>query len=519
MGKTIFLKRKFLIILGFMAIFLCSCQNDDFYEENKTSSKNIKVQRLKFSDLQKHPKVLERIETLTNRKGNYQARMVEMPQYNFTVDTDEIIFIEADTLISYTFRIYREDENGLLENLVLKPSENGNSYDAFLFQYDFSEEDVELYQNGQPISNQENKTQITYLPDFDETPLYNARYSSEGGPPSIELPSGCAWELIDYDYYSTSVPGGIYWEQIEYWQVNCGGGGSSGGDGSSSGSNNGGWTGNGNTGTSPGDGNSNGNQNGGGNGNGGTRSVSPIVTTPVGIDGAPSKKECAKIAKALNDYPDFKQKLLDLAAAAPTATNEKVIVLHKDGTDAEYTGQSGVVETPPNPDSKYTAMAHNHDGQNTYSVFSAGDFGLIGLIDVAYDKLDIDKFVSFLVTAKGTRYAFTINNKAKFRSFYEYIKMKRSDVPLSEYNQYLQILKQRQTVLDKYYLEDRPHPTHPLIKETSNNTSMDLLLFVKFLEEADMGISVFEVDENFENFKEVKKNPNDPTQVTKSNCK
>ncbi len=143
--------------------------------------------------------MLEKIETLTNRKGNYQARMVEIPQYNFTVDTDKIIFIEADMLLSYTFRIYRDDDNELLENLVLKPSENGSSYDAFLFQYDFSEEDIELYQNGQPIPNQQEKTQITYLPDFDETPLYNARVGENGAPP-FEAPSGCAWELIDYDF-------------------------------------------------------------------------------------------------------------------------------------------------------------------------------------------------------------------------------------------------------------------------------------------------------------------------------
>ncbi len=43
MKQLNFLKRKFLITLGLMAVFLHSCQYDDFYDQDKTSSKSIKV--------------------------------------------------------------------------------------------------------------------------------------------------------------------------------------------------------------------------------------------------------------------------------------------------------------------------------------------------------------------------------------------------------------------------------------------------------------------------------------------
>src|SRR5690606_28412951 len=100
--------------------------------------------------------------------------------------------------------------------------------------------------NGQLILNQQEKTQITYLPDFDETPLYNAR-AGENGEPPFAAPSGCAWELVETtDFEITWVDGVGYWSAINWWQLNCGGGGG-GSNSSGDGSSNGGWTGSGNS--------------------------------------------------------------------------------------------------------------------------------------------------------------------------------------------------------------------------------------------------------------------------------
>lgn len=489
-------------ILVFLVVF--GCKQDDFYHQSQNSKQEMKLQKVSLEDIMKKPEhkrfkesFIKFKEGVSLKSQNIQGRLVYNEEYRLYIDDENGVFIEKEGYRSYTFRIERPESDGKLENIVFVGNSN-EEFDARIVVYDITYEEFETLGEEEIMDRaveyfSYDSYQAEMLPGLDCTETWSYEVvSNNNGEVIPNTP------LFTYAWVLT----------VDcVWDTTPGTGG------------NGAWTGNGN-GDSSGNGNSNGNQNGGGgNNNGNNNTVSPLVTTPVGLDGAPSKKECTKIAKVLNDNPEFKQKLLDLAAEAPTATNEKAIVLHKDGTDAEYTGQSGMVEIPPDPSSKYTAMAHNHDGQNTYSVFSSGDFGLIGLVDVAYNKLDIDKFVSFLVTAKGTRYAFTINNKAKFRSFYEYIKMKRSDTPLSEYNTYVQMLKKIQTVLDKYYDERESHPVHPLIKETSTNTTMDLLLFVKFLEEADMGISIFEVDENFENFKEVKKNPNDPTQVSKSNCK
>lgn len=498
-------------------MFLQSCQNDDFQQDNHSQQNklNVKIEDKTLEKLMNDKKFSSAFCKISKQKykipNSVTAKTVMEDDYDFIISDDiSAKVITTESLISYTFHISRENDSlensNSFENLVVL-TDSLDTVRAYIIKYNLLSEPVYVNEHNSYIIDAEKEV----------TPI---TYNNSQAKISVIGSDGCTvlTLMCPYEHPHPAGAGCIAEDRGDlYWEADssgCGGGGG--------GSSSGGWTGSGNSdsGSSPGNGNSDGmTSGGGGNNNGNNNTVSPLVTTPVGLDGKPLKKECAKIAKVLNDFPDFKQKLLDLASEAPTATNEKVIVLHKDGTDAEYTGQSGIVPTPPNPSSKYTAMAHNHDGQNTYSVFSSGDFGFIGLVDVAYDKLDIDKFVSFLVTAKGTRYAFTINSKAKFRSFYEFVKWKRSDTPFPQVNQYLQMMKQRQEVLDKYFEFDKPHVTYPLIKETSTNTSMDLLLFVKFLEEADMGISVFEVDENFENFKEVKKNPNDPTQVTKSNCK
>lgn len=102
----------FLVVLG--------CKQDDFYyEEANTSSKNLKVQWLNHSDLEKHPKMLEKLETLINKKSNHNARMIEVPQYGFIVDTDYFVRIEDESRHGYTFRVYRDSLRTDLENLVL----------------------------------------------------------------------------------------------------------------------------------------------------------------------------------------------------------------------------------------------------------------------------------------------------------------------------------------------------------------------------------------------------------------
>ena len=504
---------KFFFLIGILFHF--SCEKEEIYEPKSENSKNLVVKHYKLSELKSKSIVYEKINNLakTKPKSNYLRRTVNVNDYGFSVETEDIMYIQDGDNYSYTFKIYRDTLTSLTENLVLKPKEDG-SFETYLVQYNYSEEDKQNYNNGLPIVNKHQKTQIQLLDNIDTNAFFR------GGGDLPPLPTGCCWELIDYEATINYDAG--TWEVIDYYQINCycsGGSGSGTGDSG----NTGGWSGSGNTdsGSNPSSGDTGGTS--GGNSTGSSSSSSdPLITAPVGLDGIGIKKECAKIFTVLKDSI-LKQKIVDLLNNVNTATEEKAVALHADGTKSEYIGSGGIVQIPPNPTSKYVAMAHNHDingnaGNGTYSIFSSGDLGLIALSDVVYNKIDMDKFVSFLVTSKGTRYAFTISNKTKFRNFYEFVKWKRDDITPNERYQFLLMAEKKQKILDKYFDYDKPHANYPFIKETNTNNDMDLLFFVNFLSEADIGVSIFEVDASLENFTEVKKDPNNPTTPTKSGC-
>ena len=247
-----------------------------------------------------------------------------------------------------------------------------------------------------------------------------------------------------------------------------------------------------------------------GSGNDGAVAVDPVL---------PSFKNtpCQKIMELLAAQPVFKQKLKALAPQAASATYEKAVVLYADNTTAEFDGANAKIDIPQNPAEKYVAMAHIHDavggGNGTYSVYSFGDTNWLGVTDVLYSKVNLDKFVSFLATADGTYYAFTINDKVKFRAAFNYLKYADPNITPEQRMEYLDIAKKKQEIYDKYYLEDKPHAIYPLIKENGADTEKDLENFISFIAEGNFGISILETDVNFETFSEVKKKTN-PSQTS-----
>lgn len=319
MKKSILTKGLFflLLLIGFFSFI--RCENDYIETTHKSLNDNkIIVKHYKLSELKNQPNVYNKINNLTSN-NNYASKIINFGQYGFSIETEDIVYIEDNGNYSYTFKINRDTITNLLENLVLKPKDNG-SFETYLFQYNFDEQDKQSYLNGTPIENKEQKTNILLLDDIDSNIFYKSgsQNQTEGVPGP--LPSGWCWEMIDYEVNIDYDAG--TWEVIEYYQiVKCGGGGSSSGNGD--GNNDGGWSGNGNTdgGNQPGDGNTNGTS-GSTSGNNDSE-TSPIITTPVGLDGAPvfEQNPCKQL-KALKK-PD-QENIKPIIDSLKTLVNEPV---------------------------------------------------------------------------------------------------------------------------------------------------------------------------------------------------
>lgn len=179
---------------------------------------------------------------------------------------------------------------------------------------------------------------------------------------------------------------------------------------------------------------------------------------------------------------------------------ESAVTMTVDGTIEEYVGteNNGQVDIPENPNSDYTAISHVHNQTTkpTYSVFSLSDLAKMAKIYKA-GYIRGGKFVAFISTGDDTHYALTISNATKFLEFFSYKKMYDLNITPEEREIATDKIIEINPLLEIYYLND-----NSLIKEKQNSTT-SLKLFMEFLDKANMGVTIFEADENFETFKEL----------------
>lgn len=304
---------KLFLLIGILFHF--SCEKEEIYEPKEENSRDLVVKHYKLSELKSKSTVYEKISKLaeTKAKSNYLGRTVNVNDYGFSVETEDIMYIQDGDNYSYTFKIYRDTLTSLTENLVLKPKNDG-SFETYLVQYNYAEEDKENYNNGLPVANKHQKTQIQLLDNIDTNVFFRGSGNQvEGGLPP--LPSGCCWELIDYEATIDYDAG--TWEVIDYYQINCNcGGGSGSGTGSGDGGNTGGWSGNGNTdgGSNPSSGNTGGTSGGVGSSGSSNSGVKPIITSPVGLDGEPIFEEdpCVQLKNITKPEQDNIKPVIDI---------------------------------------------------------------------------------------------------------------------------------------------------------------------------------------------------------------
>lgn len=150
-------------------IIISACQKDFLDEVQEESQKQnpppFTSRIVSTQEFQNNILLMENLSKFTSRKENtqLQSRDVYVTDYDFTIHTDVAKYIEyADGVLhSYTFAVFRENENGV-ENLVLALNGETGVYDAFLVQYVLSENQKEELLETEHISTSY-RTNVTSL--------------------------------------------------------------------------------------------------------------------------------------------------------------------------------------------------------------------------------------------------------------------------------------------------------------------------------------------------------------------
>lgn len=504
-----------IFLFGISAI-MSNCEKESLKIDKVIEKSAFDISKISLNDFKNKDKVFEKISSLMpkKKKNSLRNRMIYDSINDFYVDTDNVYLIQVEDYHWLTFPILREESISGVENLVLKYNVDSETYSAYLVYYDFSEEDIEILENSEYVSLIDKSTFIP-LDNFDSTEILN-----ETSREIHESPLGYCYIEVEQVSQATG------WTIIVQQEVPCNDGGGVNDGGNDDGND---WQWNDNQHDDENDGS----YNGGGNGTneGGENNTNlpdnlggAVVTLP---NMARPNRECKKIINLLSENPNYKQKLLDLSTTI-NQDHENAFGTYEDGSEFNISGNSNTIQVKlnDNPNSSYTSLAHTHfefidaDGNSikTYSIFSIGDLQFLAN-RAKENELNTRDFVAFLITGKGTRYALTIKSKTKFIGFFKYLdlynKALDNSISLDEFNiLHTYYINEAKPLLDKYY--DNDNPPAPIKVENTDNNKV-LLEFLKFMNEADLGISLFSVDANFENFEELSLN-SASTIIEKQNC-
>ncbi|MFT5212750.1 MAG: hypothetical protein ACI9WV_000463 [Patiriisocius sp.] len=191
------------------------------------------------------------------------------------------------------------------------------------------------------------------------------------------------------------------------------------------------------------------------------------------------KKECKKIKKIFDEYPLYKQKLIDLSGTVNQNHENGKFIDNSSSTVQDIPqGTGGKIDINLNPSSPYVTLAHTHDalgsGIGTYSVFSFSDLLVLSSL-AKKGKIKTNKFVAILITAKGTRYAITINNTTKFKNFFYNFEL--DTPPGGQIN--INKLREMGDLSEKYYNEKG------VITENNTDNNAVKIAFLQMLQNND----------------------------------
>jgi hypothetical protein len=495
-------KQKFKILLLFLlGILIYSCHYDDENINSKIpfkTNENFKLKKVFLKDYSKNTKLFNQIAKVESNRlrqiDNSTGKIVNSTDNSFSIDTEYATYIENENgQHSYTFKINRENPSYLLENLVLNSSDS-LGYQTFIVSYDISQQEYDNIAQG-ILVDFSNKITISNLVD---TNIVTNIFNKED---VVDIQTLCLTTSTVYGWCSYGLHNGDNMSEcnvqhtmsqttISSWEectisINIGGG-STGGTGDGGGS--------GNPNSNPDSTYDGSDPNIHGNGS--------VSTAPTLDDNPPKKDPCDKVKDLLALNPNIKTSLLQLNNQTSNTTEEGSFLLNNSSTVQNATvSSSGEVQftVPSNGVLIFMAHTHNSPSNSTYSVFSWED--LEGIAKFLKDgNIDATQFVTFLMTADGTRYAFTIDDTTSFLSFFAQI-----GDPLYSLENNIK----KATTMFKYYGQNNGiENTIPnaLIKVENTDLIKDEKNFLKIIKKNKIGITLFEVDSTFTNFEKVKLN-------------
>lgn len=449
------------LIVGIIILSMSSCTKDLYEDPIVQTARNIKIENVSLSKLDRSiaKPIEDRISLIKSAKpvpiadGRFE--------YNATlaiwIDTENGKLVTQDGKLYYTFQMYRESEEKL-ENIVFQQLDNGEVVNYFI-KYNITPEEYDI------LSTEERENITATL----QKNLYIDM--------SADFQCFTWWETI-------------YWDNCDPPKIKdmiphllCASGGGGGGGPTSPPGNPGGS----NPGTNPG---------GGGSG------TEPIGTTPVVCPGCPElediERECDKITKLIAQYPSLQAELASLQLqTAATVEHGRYILKGASVIGNPSANMSGAIDFPPNP-SKYVLWAHTHSSpaSSTYSVFSWADLVVLEQ-RIRENVISVNEFVFIVSTADGTNYAVTIKDISKFSKLFARFGDANFSQAVGEF---------RMSLMNKYFAdtENSPGNPNPIIVENGSDNIADEKAFLDFVAEGNMGLSMFEITDNFTTFTEVK---------------
>jgi len=194
---------KLGVLLFGIAIILNGCQKDDSISTELNKFPQLKVETLYNPDLTKNRNLYNKL-SLFKKKGdlnfgsNIQAREIYIEEYDFNIDDEVVKKITYGDYQSYTFSIFRSEDNGKVENLLLSEQPDG-SYKATIISYNLTEQEKTDIKEGIVPEN---------LPD--KTTVYSVEARTGGDPIRIDENGNCYF--VDQIWVEDGV---VYWTEVQ----------------------------------------------------------------------------------------------------------------------------------------------------------------------------------------------------------------------------------------------------------------------------------------------------------------
>lgn len=204
-----------------MTFVFFNCQKEDdtpIQQQIKELNKNLEILTLSGKDINKNARLMEGIDDVA--KMSLTNKQVDNETYGFTINTNFAKVIDDGTTRTYTFGVYRDEDNGLLENLFMVEKDDG-SFDVSLVQYDLTPQEIEAL-NNREIIDMEGKIAFVALDDISGDVLGKYYYNGNCYENYWVYQSGNSCASGDHEY--TDGNDCLYWRQGNVNQMATSGG-------------------------------------------------------------------------------------------------------------------------------------------------------------------------------------------------------------------------------------------------------------------------------------------------------